>query len=63
MDKREGRDGRTLDEIGVYHPIEVADKQISIDSEKAKEWLKNGASVSDTVRSLLNKKDIAIVRV
>jgi small subunit ribosomal protein S16 len=62
MDKREGRDGRTLDEIGVYHPIEVEDKQIAIDADKAKKWLACGAEVSDTVKSLLNKKDIAIVR-
>jgi small subunit ribosomal protein S16 len=62
MDKREPRDGRTLDEIGVYHPIEVEEKQIVFDNEKVKKWLDNGASVTDTVRRLFNKKGVAIIR-
>jgi len=29
QDSREPRDGRTIEELGVYHPIEVEEKQIS----------------------------------
>ncbi|MCE5255533.1 MAG: 30S ribosomal protein S16 [Spirochaetaceae bacterium] len=60
MDTRSPRDSRTIDEIGLYHPIEVEDQQIRIDEEKAKYWLSKGALPSDTVRSLFNKKNIQI---
>jgi small subunit ribosomal protein S16 len=60
MDSRVPRDGVCLDEIGLYHPIEKADKQIVIDETKVKEWLAKGALPSDTVRGLLNKKGIQI---
>jgi len=58
MDSRRATCSRTLDEIGLYHPIEAEDKQIVIDEEKAKSWLMKGAQPSDTVRRLLNKKGI-----
>jgi small subunit ribosomal protein S16 len=60
MDSRTPRDSKTIDEIGLYHPIEAAEKQIRIDEEKAKFWLARGAQPSDTVRSLLNKKNIQV---
>ncbi len=55
MDSRSPRDGRTLDEVGFYHPIEVEGKQISIKEEKTREWLKKGAKPTDTVKRILNK--------
>lgn len=60
MDARSPRDSKTIDEIGLYHPIETEDKQIRIDEEKARLWLSKGAQPSDTVRSLLNKKNIQV---
>jgi small subunit ribosomal protein S16 len=60
MDSRVPRDGVCLAEIGLYHPIEKAEKQIVIDEVAAKEWLAKGALPSDTVRGLLNKKGIQI---
>jgi len=54
------RDGVCLAEIGLYHPIEKAEKQIVIDEVAAKEWLAKGAQPSDTVRGLLNKKGIQV---
>ncbi|HUW41524.1 MAG TPA: 30S ribosomal protein S16 [Rectinemataceae bacterium] len=60
MDTRKPRDGRTLEEIGIYHPIEVEAKQLVIDEAKAKEWLAKGALPSDTVKGLLNKKGITV---
>jgi small subunit ribosomal protein S16 len=60
MDSRSPRDSRTIDEIGLYHPIETEDKQLRIDEAKAKLWLSKGALPSDTVRSLLNKKNIQV---
>jgi small subunit ribosomal protein S16 len=60
MDARSPRDGRSIEEIGTYHPIEVEGKQLTIDEARAKEWLSKGAQPSDTVRSLLNKKGIHV---
>ncbi|MDR2363575.1 MAG: 30S ribosomal protein S16 [Spirochaetaceae bacterium] len=60
MDKRAPRDGKTLDEVGLYHPIETEDKQIVFDADKVKSWLQNGATVSDTVHRILNKKNFSL---
>ncbi|MDR1566596.1 MAG: 30S ribosomal protein S16 [Treponema sp.] len=60
IDKRAPRDGKTIEEVGYYHPIETEDKQISFDAEKVRSWIDKGATVSDTVRGILNKKNFAI---
>ncbi|TXT47736.1 MAG: small subunit ribosomal protein S16 [Spirochaetes bacterium] len=60
METKSPRDSKTIDEIGLYHPIETEDKQIRIDEEKAKLWLSRGATPTDTVKSLLNKKNIQV---
>ena len=60
MDSRSARDSVTIEEIGLFHPIELEDKQIRIDEERAKYWLSKGAQPSDTVRSILNKKNISV---
>jgi len=60
IDKSAPRDGKTIEEIGYYHPIEKEDKQISFDEEKAKAWLAKGAIVSNTVRRIFNKKNLAV---
>ena len=41
-DERTPRDGRTLEEIGIYHPIEAEDKQIAFNEERARYWLSVG---------------------
>jgi small subunit ribosomal protein S16 len=60
MDSRVPRDGVCLAEIGLYHPIEKAEKQIVIDEAAVKDWLSKGARPTDTVRGLLNKKGIQV---
>ncbi|MDR2552073.1 MAG: 30S ribosomal protein S16 [Treponema sp.] len=60
MDNRSPRDGKTIEELGYYHPIEAEDKQIVFDAEKVRTWIGKGATVTDTVRSILNKKDFSI---
>jgi small subunit ribosomal protein S16 len=62
MDSRAPRDGRTLDEVGLYHPIETEDAQTKLDEEKIKSWLDKGAQPTDTVRKILNKNNIQIIR-
>lgn len=60
IDSRAPRDGMTIDELGVYHPIEKEENQVSFDAEKARKWVDNGAQVSDTVRSLFNRKNFTL---
>lgn len=60
MDSRQPRDGATIDELGVYHPVETAEKQLKIDEVKARAWLDKGAIPSDTVRVLLNSLNIHV---
>ncbi|MDR0553562.1 MAG: 30S ribosomal protein S16 [Treponema sp.] len=57
MDKRSAQNGKTIEELGYYHPIEVEDKQIHFDTGRVRAWVQQGALVSDTVRGILNKKD------
>lgn len=56
-DSRSPRDGRFIEEIGVYNPV-AQPAQLQIDEEKALKWLQNGAQASDTVRSLLSKTGV-----
>lgn len=56
-DSRSPRDGRFIDEIGYYNPIEVP-AEIKIDSEKAIDWLSKGAIPTDTVRDLFSQEGI-----
>ena len=56
-DSRYPRDGRFIEEIGTYNPM-TEPAQISIDADKAKTWIKNGAQPTDTVKILLKKTGI-----
>ncbi len=56
-DSRFSRDGRFIEEIGFYNPMREP-AEITIDSEKAKKWLANGAQPTETVRSILKKNGI-----
>ena len=53
-DSRSPRDGRCIEEIGVYNPL-TEPATINVDVEKAQTWIKNGAQPTDTVRGLLKK--------
>lgn len=57
IDERKARDGQYLDNIGNYDPTKNP-AIVNIDSEKALAWLAKGAQPTDTVRSLLKKKEI-----
>lgn len=56
-DSRSPRDGRFIDEVGIYNPL-TNPSEIKIDAEKAKTWLKNGAQPTETVKVLLKKSGI-----
>ena len=50
-DSRSPRDGRFIEEIGIYDPNQDP-SLIRIDEEKAKKWLADGAKPTDTVAKL-----------
>ncbi|QMU99445.1 30S ribosomal protein S16 [Borrelia sp. A-FGy1] len=54
IDSASPRDGRAIEELGYYHPVEKQN-QIKINEDKFKDWINKGAIPSDTVKKLLNK--------
>lgn len=58
-DSRFPRDGRVLDNLGVYDPIRVdKESQSTLDVEKARKWLSEGAQPSETVRSVFKRHGV-----
>ena len=56
-DSRSPRDGRCIEESGTYNPL-VNPAVITVDAEKAQNWIKNGAQPTDTVRGLLKSAGV-----
>ena len=56
-DSRSPRDGRCIEEIGTYNPL-TEPATITVDTEKAQQWIKNGAQPTDTVKALLKKANV-----
>ena len=56
-DSRSPRDGRCIEEIGTYDPL-TEPATITVDAEKAQQWIKNGAQPTDTVKALLKKANV-----
>ena len=56
-DARSPRDGRCIEEIGTYNPL-TEPATITVDTEKAQTWIKNGAQPTDTVRALLKNAGV-----
>ena len=56
-DSRSPRDGRFIEAIGKYHPLEDP-SLIEIDEERALDWLQKGAQPSQAVQVLMTKVGI-----
>jgi small subunit ribosomal protein S16 len=54
IDDLNPRDGRVIEEIGYYDPAKNP-AAWKIDKEKVKMWLKKGAQISPTVKSMVKK--------
>ncbi|MCQ2436561.1 MAG: 30S ribosomal protein S16 [Clostridia bacterium] len=57
-DSRYPRDGRFIEELGYYDP-NTDPATLKVDTDKAAEWVKNGAQPTETVKSLLKKAGLA----
>lgn len=56
-DERIQRDGRVIEEIGIYDPLKEP-SVVEVNKERALYWMGKGAIVSDTVRSLFKKAGV-----
>lgn len=56
IDQRDARDGKFIENLGWYNPIEQDEtKRVSIKGERVKHWLSVGAQPSDTCNDLFAK--------
>jgi small subunit ribosomal protein S16 len=53
-DSRKKRDGRAIENIGIYHPKENPSR-IEVNSERVQYWLSVGAQPSEPVQAILRK--------
>ncbi len=58
-DSRSPRDGKCIEEIGVYHPIKKG-VNFDLDLARAEHWLSKGALPSETVASFIRKARKAV---
>ena len=57
-DSRSPRDGRFIEEIGIYQPVNKDGAVVRVNKEAALKWIHNGAQPSDTVRNILSKEGV-----
>lgn len=53
-DQRAPRDGRFIEQLGYYDPMQEP-KKIELKLDRVDYWLENGAQPTDTVKSLISK--------
>ncbi len=54
-DSESPRDGRFLENVGTYNPL-IDPAEVSLNQERIKYWIDQGALPTDTVKSLLKKE-------
>ena len=63
IETRNPRDGKTIEEVGFYDPINKdPNKQFTLKEDRIKFWLGQGAQASDTVRDLMRKQGISLAK-
>ena len=60
-DSRAPRDGRFIERIGSYNPY-TNTATISLDFDRALYWVETGAVPTDTVRSILSKEGVMLMK-
>ena len=61
IDGRTARNGRVIEELGFYDPVEKdVEKQFTVKRERVEYWLSVGAQPSKTVGQLLLKAGMAL---
>lgn len=54
---RSPRDGRRLEQVGIYDPL-ATPEMVRFDAEKLARWLGDGAKPSDAVRQLIKRSGV-----
>ncbi|MGF1454172.1 MAG: 30S ribosomal protein S16 [Alphaproteobacteria bacterium] len=59
-DSRARRDGRFIEKIGTYNPLlpKEHENRIMIDEDRARHWLKTGATPTDRVARFLSEREL-----
>ena len=55
IDSHKARDGQYVDLVGTYNPIS---EELNLDTDKAKKWIDCGVQPTETVRTLLVRKNV-----
>ena len=60
-DQRQPRDGRFIEKVGTYNPLLAKDdaNRVTLNAERIKHWIGQGAIVSDRVAIFLGKAGVA----
>ena len=62
VDSRRPRDGRVIEELGIYDPAHpTPDLRVKLDIERIRYWLGVGAKPSETVQRLIDKEETGSV--
>lgn len=55
-DSRKPRDGRFIERLGFFNPVARGqEERLRVDTERAQQWIQQGAQPSDRVSSLLKE--------
>ena len=60
-DSRAPRDGRFIEKIGTYNP-NTNPSTVDLKFERALHWVENGAQPTDTVRNILSKEGVYMMK-
>lgn len=61
MDTRTRRDGRAIEELGFYDPVNPEKgKHFELNEERTRHWIEQGARPSETVATFLKERGIII---
>jgi small subunit ribosomal protein S16 len=58
-DSEAPRDGRFLELLGYYDPLQDP-AYVSLDEDKVKKWIQRGATISESVGSILRKRGVSM---
>ena len=58
-DSRAARDGAFVDQLGHYNPL-TDPPTVTIDEEKARDWIRKGAQPSEAVARILKRLEDAV---
>jgi small subunit ribosomal protein S16 len=63
IDQRVKRDGKTLEDLGVYDPEAADESKVQLKMDRVEFWLARGASPSAPVASILRKAKVPVAAI